>query len=85
MTKEAVAQSLESYGTLASDFYLKLQATRFYMMIYKDSGENEKYHQACVQYAENSIALSSKEAATHLQEMDTAIALSIADTPIELL
>lgn len=82
---EAVAQSLESYGTLASDFYLKLQATRFYMMIYKDSGENEKYHQACVQYAENSIALSSKEAATHLQEMDTAIALSIADTPIELL
>ncbi|MBP5594038.1 hypothetical protein [Pseudobutyrivibrio sp.] len=82
---EAVAQSLDSYGTLSGDFYLKLHATKFYMMIYKDADEKEKYHQACVQYAENSIALSSKEAAKHLQEMDTAIALSIADTPIELL
>ena len=82
---EAVAQSLDSYGTLSGDFYLKLHATKFYMMIYNDADEKEKYHQACVQYAENSIALSSKEAAKHLQEMDTAIALSIADTPIELL
>lgn len=82
---EAVAQSLNSFGTLASDYYLKLEATKFYMMIYKDSGQEEKYHEACVEYAENSIGLTNKEATQHLQEMDTAIALSIADTPIELL
>jgi tetratricopeptide (TPR) repeat protein len=82
---EAVAQSLNSFGTLSGDVNLKLEATKFYMMIYKESGEKEKYHQACVDFAENSITLSNKQATQHLQEMDTAIALSIADTPLELL
>ncbi|MBE5910788.1 tetratricopeptide repeat protein [Pseudobutyrivibrio sp.] len=82
---EAVAANLKSYGTIAGNYYLILEATKLYMMVYKASGEEEKYHQVCVDYAENSISLRNTEANKHLLEMDTAIALSIADTPIELL
>lgn len=82
---EAVASNLNSYGIIAGDEYLKLEATKFFMQVYKASGDEEKYHSACVSYAEISIALSISESNKHLQEMDTAIALSIADTPMELL
>lgn len=82
---EAVAANLNSYGTIAGNYYLNLEATKLYMMVYKASGEVEKYQKVCVDYAENSISLKTTEANKHLLEMDTAIALSIADTPIELL
>ena len=55
------------------------------MLVYKQSEDNEKYHNACVRYAEDSIAFENAKAADHLLEMDTSIALSIADTPIELI
>jgi len=54
-------------------------------MVYRNSGDTEKYQQACVRFAEDTIEVENTEATQHLLEMDTAIALSIADTPIELL
>ena len=82
---EAVAQSLDSTATISNNYLLKLETARLYMYIYKQSGEDEKYHQACVRYAEDSIAYKDATAAEHLLEMDTSIALSIADTPTELI
>ena len=55
------------------------------MNVYKKSGDTEKYYQACVRYAEDSLAQKKAMASEHLLEMDTSIALSIADTPNELL
>ncbi len=82
---EAVALSLDSTATISSDLHMKLQAAKLFMKVYSSSGEEEKYHQACVRFAEDSILLSNAESAEHLLDMDTAIALSIADTPEELL
>ena len=82
---EAVAQSLDSTATISNNYHLKLETAKLYMMVYKRSGDMEKYHQACVKYAEDSIAYDNAQASDHLIEMDTSIALSIADTPIELL
>ena len=64
---------------------MKLEAAKLYMLVYKNSGNTEKYHEACVRFAEDTIAVANAEATEHLLEMDTAIALSIADTPTELL
>lgn len=82
---EAVAQSLEATATISNDLHLKLETAKLYMIVYKNSGDNEKYHQACVHYAEGSIAFENQKAQEHLLDMDTSIALSIADTPKELL
>ena len=82
---EAVASSLESSATISNDVHMKLAAAQLYMMVYKLSGETEKYHNSCVKFAEGTIAVKEAEAAEHLLEMDTAIALSIADTPLDLL
>ena len=82
---EAVAQSLDSSATITDDLKLKLEAAKLYMFVYKSMGAEEKYHEACVRYAEDAIKVEKAEAAQHLLEMDTAIALSIADTPIDLL
>ena len=81
---EAVALSLESTATIQNDLHMKEEAAKLFMMVYKHSGETEKYHDACVKFAENSIAAKEADAAQHLLEMDTAIALSIVDTPNEL-
>ena len=64
---------------------LKDDNTNLPFKLYKKSGETEKYHQACVRYAEDNIAYEKAQATEHLIEMDTSIALSIADTPLELL
>lgn len=82
---EAVAISLESSATISNDVHMKLNAAQLYMMVYKLSGDTEKYHTACVKFAEGTIAVKEAEATQHLLEMDTAIALSIADTPSDLL
>ena len=82
---EAVATSLDSTATISNDVHMKLEAAKLFMLVYKKSGDIEKYHDACVRFAENSITVTTTEATRHLQEMDTAIALSIADTPAELL
>ncbi len=82
---EAVAKNLESSATISDNYHLKLETAKLYMDIYKKSGNTEKYHEACVKYAENDIAYQKSQAANHLVEMDTSIALSIADTPLELL
>jgi tetratricopeptide (TPR) repeat protein len=82
---EAVALSLDSTATISNDIHMKMEAAKLFMIVYKNSGETEKYHDACVRFAEDSIAVTESEAAEHLLEMDTAIALSIADTPTELL
>lgn len=82
---EAVATSLESTATISNDVRMKLNAAHLYMMVYKLSGDTEKYHNACVKFAEGTIAVKEAEATEHLLEMDTAIALSIADTPLDLL
>ncbi len=82
---EAVVQNLDSNATITDNHKLRLEAAKFYMTVYKLSGETEKYHEACVRYAEESIALETAKASEHLLEMDTSIALSIADTPVELL
>ena len=82
---EAVATSLESSATISNDVHMKLMAAQLYMMVYKYSGDTEKYHNACVKFAEGTLAVNEAEAAEHLLEMDTAIALSIADTPLDLL
>jgi len=82
---EAVALGLDSSATISNNLHMKLEASKLYMLVYNREGDTEKYHNACVQFAENTIALSHAEASEHLLEMDTAIALSIADTPAELL
>lgn len=82
---EAVVLSLDSSATISNDIHMKLEAAKLYMMVYKYSNETEKYHDACVKFAEDTIAVANAEATEHLLEMDTAIALSIADTPSELL
>ncbi|SDB19683.1 hypothetical protein SAMN02910298_00906 [Pseudobutyrivibrio sp. YE44] len=82
---EAVAQNLESSATISNNPALKLETAKLYMKVYKISGNTEKYHQACVKYAEEAIACDQAQAAEHLVEMDTSIALSIADTPTELI
>ncbi|SFN68094.1 Tetratricopeptide repeat-containing protein [Pseudobutyrivibrio sp. UC1225] len=82
---EAVAKNLDSTATISSDYHMKLETSKLYMAIYKKSGDEEKYHQACVHYAEDNLAYEKAQAAEHLLEMDTSIALSIADTPLELL
>ena len=82
---EAVAKNLDSTATISSDYLLKLETAKLYMAVYKCSGEEEKYHQACVLYAENAIAYEHAKSTEHLLEMDTSIALSIADTPVDLL
>lgn len=82
---EAVALSLDSSATIANNIHMKLEASKLYMIVYKNSGNTEKYHDTCVRFAEDTIEVENTEATQHLLEMDTAIALSIADTPIELL
>ena len=82
---EAVAKNLHSTATISNDYHLMLETEKLYMMIYNRNGEEEKYHQACVRYAENALAYEKAKASEHLLEMDTSIALSIADTPMELL
>jgi tetratricopeptide (TPR) repeat protein len=82
---EAVAQSLDSSATISDNIYLKLEAAKLYMKVYKASGEKEKYCDACVRFAEDTLALADSQAAAHLIEMDTAIDLSIADTPEDLI
>ena len=82
---EAVVLSLDSSATISSDIHMKLEAAKLYMLVYSSSGDTEKYHNACVRFAEDTIAVENSEATEHLLEMDTAIALSIADTPVELL
>ena len=82
---EAVAKSLDSSATIAGDHHLKLETSKLYMTVYKKMGDTEKYNHACVSYAENDMAYKKALAADHLLEMDTSIALSIADTPLELL
>ena len=82
---EAVVLSLDSSATISNNMHMKVEAAKLYMMVYKASGDIEKYHNACVRFAEDTIALNTTEATEHLLEMDTAIALSIADTPQELI
>ena len=82
---EAVAQNLDSAATISDDSKLKLEAAKLYMQVYKDKGDVEKYKEACVRFAEDSIIAAQAQASEHLLEMDTAIALSIADTPEELI
>ncbi len=82
---EAVAQNLDSIATISSNPLLRLETAKLYMMVYKRSNEEEKYHNACVRYAEDSIEYENTKAEEHLLEMDTSIALSIADTPVELI
>ncbi len=82
---EAVAQSLDSIATISNNQLLKLETSKLYIFVYKNSDDIEKYHAACVRYAEESIAYENAQAADHLAEMDTSIALSIADTPNELI
>lgn len=82
---EAVAKNLDATATISSNYHMKLETSKLYMTVYKKSGDEEKYHQACVRYAEDNLAYEKAQAAEHLMEMDTSIALSIADTPIELL
>lgn len=82
---EAVAKNLDSTATISNDHNLKLESSKLYMNVYKKSGDTEKYYQACVRYAEDSLAQKKAMASEHLLEMDTSIALSIADTPNELL
>lgn len=82
---EAVVLSMDSSATISNDIHMKLQASKLYMLVYSKSGETEKYHEACVRFAEDTIEVSNTEAARHLIEMDTEIALSIADTPGELI
>lgn len=82
---EAVAQNLDSIATISNNQLLKLETAKLYMFIYKKSQDIESYHSACVRYAEESIDFENSKAAEHLIEMDTSIALSIADTPNELI
>lgn len=82
---EAVVQSLDASATISNDSHLKLETAKLYMSVFKASGATEKYHEACVRYAEGAIAYQEAQAAEHLLEMDTSIALSIADTPLDLL
>ncbi len=82
---EAVALSLESSATISNDIHMKLEAAKLFMLVFKNSGDQEKYHDACVKFAEFTIAAKAADATQHLLEMDTAIALSIVDTPNELL
>ena len=82
---EAVVTSLDSTATIANDIHMKLEASKLYMIVYRNSGEVEKYHNACVRFAEDTLAVKDAEAAAHLIDMDTEIALSIADTPENLL
>lgn len=82
---EAVAKNLEAKAISSNDYHMKLETEKLYMTIYKKWGNEDKYNQACVSYAEDSLAYEKSKAADHLLEMDTSIALSIADTPIELL
>lgn len=82
---EAVVINLDSTATITNDVQMKLEAAKLFMLVYKNSGEVEKYHDACVHFAEESIELANSKASEHLLEMDTAIALSIADTPAELI
>ena len=82
---EAVVLSLDSTATISNDVHMKLEAAKLYMIVYRNSGEEEKYHDACVRFAEDTIAVADTEAAQHLLDMDTEIALSIADTPLDLI
>ncbi|MCR5197097.1 MAG: tetratricopeptide repeat protein [Pseudobutyrivibrio sp.] len=82
---EAVAKSLDSTATITNDLKLKMEASKLAMLVYKQWDKEDKYYQACVRYAEDSIREEDAAAAQHLLDMDTAIALSIADTPAELL
>ena len=82
---EAVVMSLDSSATISSDIHMKLEAAKLYMIVYSNSGNDEKYKNACVRFAEDTIEVANTEATQHLLDMDTAIALSIADSPIELL
>ncbi|MCR4568131.1 MAG: tetratricopeptide repeat protein [Pseudobutyrivibrio sp.] len=82
---EAVALSLDSTATITNDPKLKIEASKLFMTVYKNWNKDDKYKQACVRYAEDSIKAEDAEATQHLLDMDTAIALSIAGTPAELL
>lgn len=82
---EAVAQNLDSIATISNNQLLKLETAKLYMYVFKSSQDMDKYHDACVRYAEESIAYENAKAMEHLVEMDTSIALSIADTPNELI
>lgn len=82
---EAVAQNLDSIATISSNQHLKLETAKLYMFVFKNSDNKDKYHSACVRYAEEALAYENAKATEHLLEMDTSIALSIADTPNDLI
>ncbi|MCR5415628.1 MAG: tetratricopeptide repeat protein [Pseudobutyrivibrio sp.] len=83
----AVAQNLKmaADGALDNSLMLKLESAKLFMRIYKKENDMVKYHEACVVYAETAIELNDAQTEKKLLDMDTSIALSIADTPIDLL
>ncbi|MCR4694345.1 MAG: hypothetical protein K5773_03360 [Pseudobutyrivibrio sp.] len=82
---EEVAYTLEFSAESSGNHLLRLEATKLYMYIYKKMANLEKYQSACVAYAECHMDYLDSQAQARLREMDTQIALSIADTPTDLL
>lgn len=76
-----LAHSLDYSSGSSSNRKVKLETAKLYMYIYKESGDVEKYRDACVSYAEDDQALHKADCEAQLIDMDTAIALSIASTP----
>lgn len=64
---------------------LKLEIAKFYMEIYTQNGDKEKYNQACVAYAESDINQHRIELEKELMHMDTTIALSIAGSAFNMI
>lgn len=76
---------IERAAAIRDNPKLILEASKLEMQIQKSSGNIDAYHAACVRYAENEILYNARNMQNQLEEFDTAIALSIADTPSELL
>ncbi len=80
-----IVKSLDYAAQNNNDYPLEIESAKLYMYIYKLQNNIESYHDACVKYAENSIAFEEYKAEKRIVDMDTSIALSIADTPIDLI
>ena len=82
---EDVVRSLAHHvSSETEELKTKLEASKLLMKIFKASGNKEKYNEACVTYAESDIEFHHTTSEKQLAEMDTTIALSIANVNFDI-
>ena len=81
----SIVSALDYASSNNNDYPLALESAKLFMYIAKRQNDVDAYYKACVKFAESAIDYNEYQSIKRLEEMDTSIALSIADTPIDLI